>query len=189
MASNKREDIMSAALYLFAERGYDGTTVPMIAEKAHVGAGTIYRYFENKEVLVNALFQESVRHFSGTLKAKESDFNSDVRKQFDTMFFQMVSYAKEHPYALQFIDSHANGHYLDDESRQVFQEFLDCLCSVTEYGKQQGVLRSLPSEALICIVYGAFSQFFKLVRVGELEEDQQLLEEVADCCWNAIRIH
>ena len=43
MAKNKRDDIMEAALILFAERGYDGTTVPMIAEKAKVGAGTIYR--------------------------------------------------------------------------------------------------------------------------------------------------
>jgi transposase len=34
-------------MQLFAERGYDGTTIPMIAEKANVGAGTIYRYFEN----------------------------------------------------------------------------------------------------------------------------------------------
>ena len=42
----------------FAERGYDGTTIPMIAEKAKVGAGTIYRYFENKEALVNSLFSK-----------------------------------------------------------------------------------------------------------------------------------
>ncbi|MEM5672990.1 helix-turn-helix domain-containing protein [Bacillus cereus] len=56
MAKNKQEDIFDAAIQLFAERGYDGTTIPMIAEKAKVGAGTIYRYFENKEALVNSLF-------------------------------------------------------------------------------------------------------------------------------------
>lgn len=33
MAKNKQEDIFEAAIQLFAERGYDGTTIPMIAEK------------------------------------------------------------------------------------------------------------------------------------------------------------
>lgn len=33
MAKNKQEDIFDAAMQLFAERGYDGTTIPMIAEK------------------------------------------------------------------------------------------------------------------------------------------------------------
>ena len=32
-------------MQLFAERGYDGTTIPMIAEKAKVGAGTILSLF------------------------------------------------------------------------------------------------------------------------------------------------
>ena len=45
--SDKSTAILEAALALFAERGYDGTPVPLIAEKAGVGAGTIYRYFES----------------------------------------------------------------------------------------------------------------------------------------------
>ena len=52
----------------FAERGYDGTTIPMIAEKAKVGAGTIYRYFENKEALVNSLFSKSMLELSEIIK-------------------------------------------------------------------------------------------------------------------------
>ena len=68
MAKNKQEDIFDAAIKLFAERGYDGTTIPMIAEKANVGAGTIYRYFENKEALVNSLFSKSMLQLSEILK-------------------------------------------------------------------------------------------------------------------------
>ena len=40
----------------------------MIAEKAKVGAGTIYRYFENKEALVNSLFTKSVLQLSESIK-------------------------------------------------------------------------------------------------------------------------
>ena len=56
-ADERREAILAAALELFSERGFHGTAVPLVAEKAGVGAGTLYRYFESKEALVNALYQ------------------------------------------------------------------------------------------------------------------------------------
>ena len=46
---DKREAVLGAALELFVERGFHGTTVPEIAERAGVGAGTIYRHFASKE--------------------------------------------------------------------------------------------------------------------------------------------
>ena len=55
--ADKREAILDAALDLFAQRGFHGTAVPAVAERARVGAGTIYRYFASKEALVNAVYQ------------------------------------------------------------------------------------------------------------------------------------
>ena len=53
-APDKREAILAAALEAFVEKGFHGTAVPEIAARAGVGAGTIYRYFESKEAVVNA---------------------------------------------------------------------------------------------------------------------------------------
>src|SRR5262245_2380546 len=60
----KADAIMNAALELFIKRGFYGTTVPEIAERAGVGAGTIYRYFDSKEALVNAIYREQKLKFS-----------------------------------------------------------------------------------------------------------------------------
>lgn len=54
----KRDEILQAALELIAEHGFHGAPMAMIAEKAGVGAGTIYRYFETKDVLIRQLFDE-----------------------------------------------------------------------------------------------------------------------------------
>ncbi|TWM64728.1 HTH-type transcriptional repressor Bm3R1 [Bacillus paralicheniformis] len=51
-SESKYQKIIEASLVLFADRGFDAATIPMIAEKANVGAGTIYRYFDSKEDLV-----------------------------------------------------------------------------------------------------------------------------------------
>ncbi len=47
-----RENIFRAALQLFAERGFNATTIEAITETADVGKGTFFNYFENKESLL-----------------------------------------------------------------------------------------------------------------------------------------
>lgn len=48
---NKRDEILAAAQALFAEYGYAGTTIRMIAQRAGVAFGLVSHYFGNKEQL------------------------------------------------------------------------------------------------------------------------------------------
>lgn len=53
----KREDILLAAESVFAERGFKGTTVREVAQKAGIANSLIFYYFKNKSVLYEAVFQ------------------------------------------------------------------------------------------------------------------------------------
>ena len=53
-AARTRALIADAAYALFAEQGYDPTTMEQVAERADVGSSTLYRYFPTKESLVLA---------------------------------------------------------------------------------------------------------------------------------------
>ena len=57
--SNKRNDIISAALDLFSEKGYAATSTARIAQEAGVSEGLIFRHFKNKRGLVEELLQQS----------------------------------------------------------------------------------------------------------------------------------
>ena len=186
MAQNKREAILKAAMELFGELGYDGTTMPMIADRAKVGAGTIYRYFENKETLVNLLFQDCVIAFSEILQHDLPQNNQDFQEQFHHLFSRMVEFARNKASALNFIDSHANSHILDDISKSIFNDFMDHIRSYLENGKKHNIIIDMPSDALISIVYGAFSYLYRLIRNGQLKETPELLQNVEECCWKAI---
>ena len=59
-SANIRERIFRAALQLFAERGYQKTTVEDITEAADVGKGTFFNYFPTKEHVLATYGEERV---------------------------------------------------------------------------------------------------------------------------------
>ena len=56
-AERNRQRILAAAGELFAERGL-AVTLDDIARHAGVGVGTVYRRYPDKELLIDALFEE-----------------------------------------------------------------------------------------------------------------------------------
>ena len=58
-AERNRRRILEAAGQAFAERGL-AITMDDIAEYAEVGVGTVYRRFPNKQLLIEALFEERI---------------------------------------------------------------------------------------------------------------------------------
>jgi AcrR family transcriptional regulator len=59
--AEKRKAILDAALVVFAEKTFDGSTVSMIAEKAKISKGLIYNYFESKEALLKEIIRNGVQ--------------------------------------------------------------------------------------------------------------------------------
>jgi len=69
-----RDKILAVALELFAQNGYQGTSIAQIAKKAKISKGLMYNYFKNKENLLEAIVLE------GFSKIMELDYglsNSD----------------------------------------------------------------------------------------------------------------
>ena len=56
-----REKILSAALELFANKGYDATSIDSIAKKAGISKGLIYNYFESKKSMLMAIFNDAMK--------------------------------------------------------------------------------------------------------------------------------
>jgi AcrR family transcriptional regulator len=67
----RRDNILQAAGKLFAHQGYHGTSTREIARLADLSENTLFRYFENKEVL----FWSTLHSYSSGLK-----FRQDVLK-------------------------------------------------------------------------------------------------------------
>ena len=57
-----KESIKKAAKELFRKYGYHKTSVNEIAKKARIAKATIYKYFESKELVLNAILMDYIRH-------------------------------------------------------------------------------------------------------------------------------
>src|SRR2546430_9693364 len=55
-----RERIRAAAAELFTRHGYGAATMRQIAQRAHVGLGTLFNYAEDKRDLVFLIFNEQL---------------------------------------------------------------------------------------------------------------------------------
>jgi AcrR family transcriptional regulator len=58
--SDTREKILIAALEVFSAKGFHGTTVDEIAQRAELGKGTVYRHFHSKKGLFSELIRSKV---------------------------------------------------------------------------------------------------------------------------------
>jgi AcrR family transcriptional regulator len=56
--SVRRGEILLVARHLFAEQGFQATTLEEIARRAEFGKGTIYNYFSSKDELFQAIIDE-----------------------------------------------------------------------------------------------------------------------------------
>ena len=54
-----KEKILDAALTLFAENGYDGTSVEQIATEVGIKAPSLYKHYKGKEDILNALIDSA----------------------------------------------------------------------------------------------------------------------------------
>src|SRR6201992_2952952 len=147
VVSDKREAIMTAALELFVERGFYGTAVPEIAEQAGVGAGTIYRYFESKEALVNAIYRQEKTRWAH-LVVDDFPATAADRAEVSILFQRMAKYTAQHTESFIFLELHHHAAYLDAESRAVEERMMALFTHIVVAAQARKELKEGPPRVL-----------------------------------------
>ncbi len=184
--SDKREAILDAALTLFAERGFHGTSVPDIAKLATVGAGTIYRYFDGKDALVNALFQHHKTELGQALLAG-FDPSASPRASFHRLWNAAIGFAQKSTRAFQFLELHHHAPYLDAKSRALEAELLGRADAFIAGASERQVFKDMPAGVLLALVWGAFRGLVQGGCEGRLTLTKKVSSQAEECVWEAIR--
>lgn len=79
------DEILSAALEVFADRGFAATKLEDVARRAGVTKGTIYLYFANKEALFKALIRQTIVPVIAKGEAIAQAFTGSARDLFERL--------------------------------------------------------------------------------------------------------
>jgi AcrR family transcriptional regulator len=185
---DRRESILDAALQCFVERGFHGTAIPQIAEKADIAAGTIYHYFESKEALVNALYRfwkaaVAQRVFTAFPAA------APTREQFRVMWNEMVAFATTSPTAFAFIELHNHASYLDAESLAIDRNIKEFARGIIERAQRDGLVKPLDARVLMELVFGAFVGMMRAHWEGRIALTDDVIRDAEQACWDAVAVH
>lgn len=183
--TDKRAAILDAALQLFVQRGFHGTAVPELAKLAGVGAGTIYRYFDSKEAIVNALYREWKPRISGFVISGLPPGGS-AREAFHAVFARLTEFVSEHPEVYAFLELHHHAPYLDDVSRATEQQVYDFAHAFVLAAQARGALRAAPPAVLMALLHGAFVGFVRFKNEGRLSWSDDELAAAEDALWRLV---
>lgn len=176
---------MRAALELFTTRGYHETTTPLIAARAGVAEGTIYRHFASKDELLNEIYRAGVRLFAAPVR--ESDARAHCRERLGQISQRWRDIGAREPAVVRLVFGDAFAGLVDDKSRAAARELKADLEKVIAAGKAAAEVRpgaaELWAEVWLRLVLLALDQ----VARATWKPDEPAVQHVFDAAWDAIR--
>jgi AcrR family transcriptional regulator len=185
---DKRREIMQAALKIIAKQGFHDAPMAEIATKAHVAAGTIYRYFENKDVMINEVSRELEERISTEL-LKGYPTEGSLRERFLHMIRGILRHFIDNPLHFRYLEQYFNSPYGISLHREMLlgkSGNRDILMEMFESGIQQQVLKELPKAVLFSLALGPMIILMRDHILGFVLLDAPLIEQITVACWDAI---
>lgn len=186
--SDKRNLILNTTLDLISKNGFHGTPISLISEKAGIGAGTIYRYFKNKEELISELFIEIQRRII-TAMYEGYQANGPYEERFMLLWLNMINYYNAHPTEFIFMEQHRYAPYLSTFTRSKGMKVLLPVLQFFLEGKKNQFIKHLPLYTIIGLTYGPILAIVKLNIDHSRTMTKNQIESAAKACWDALKLN
>ena len=157
---DKPQQIIEAAVRVFARKGYYNSRVSDIAREAGIAAGTIYLYFKTKDDILVTLFRDKMAEFVDSLRkaiAGERDAASKVRTLV-RLHFSLLEKDPELAEVLQ-VELRQGQKFFRGASGQEIGAYFALIGSVLEEGVGEERFRSsLSVKVATKMLFGAMDQ-------------------------------
>ena len=177
----RRREIMEAALELFSQKGFHGTTMAQVARRAGVGVGTIYQHFKSKEDLYLSPLEEMCQELLTSLRSliQEEDHTRETLKkilQAKTAFVERHRSFFKLYLSEQLATLEAVRDRLGVRADHLYGQFFELYQDIVKRGIQRGELKPLPPPHLTRALMGILNSFFFDWLKGQIEDLSQVQE-------------
>jgi len=189
---SRKDDILDAAVILFAENGYFATPTSAVAKKAGVAEGLIFHHFKNKTGILTYIFTELsevyIREIEVLIKEAASGLDAllaAVRFHFEFAESKSTEFKvlmRDFPSEFTASDSE-DGKIFTGQMTLIFNQIKKCI----ERGRKDGSIRDVPVEETAYIIRGILNGVsrFKIIMPG-IRINPNLYAEVEKFCRRSL---
>lgn len=156
----RRRQILEAARQVLSQKGFDATNVSDVAAAAGVSQGTVYHYFDSKDDLFMAVFEEwlTTCAYQGYAEsALTADTAADRLRAFARTGAQMMIDSAEFlPVQMEFWSHMLRNEAIRERFRLIFAELRSFLGQIIQAGMDSGEFRPADAEVLAAIAFAVY---------------------------------
>lgn len=182
----RQEQILDTTLEIISEKGLAGVNTSEIAQRVGIVPSALYRHFESKEALIDALLDrthlilfENVRKM--TLK------KSDPKEDLKNLFLLHLEFIRKNPGMPKLVFSDAAVFGSPERKEKVLsivKNYMNKLTEIAEKGRREGdFLQDISPEA-VAFSMVSFVQYVGLI--SNLSEGKTDIGELAEQAWSYI---
>lgn len=169
-----RAEILTAALSLFAEKGYERTTMSEIAERAEFAVGTLYNFFADKRALYQSIIMDASLEFERVLVAALKSPGTDIER-IEHYIDEMANLFCKHAAMARLVAGHATGGVFEpfasvgEDVRAVHHRVTDELEKVFRSAIRKKLIVKMEPE-MLAVGLASLSNVFMYELVSRQEE-------------------
>jgi AcrR family transcriptional regulator len=183
----RKQQLVDAAMVLFAERGYSSTRIVDICERAGVAKGLFYWYFPTKLDLFTELVR-TMRHRLRRAQADAMDPTADALTRIRQGTVASVRFMADHATYFALVDVERADPAIADALKAGSDVYFHDVRVLVEEAQREGAIPDADPRLLALGVLGAVSSFSNAWRSGRLDLDtDDLAEFVGDWVTRALR--
>lgn len=184
---SKKDVILNSVLRLVNKEGFYHLNMKKIAQESGLAAGTIYLYFKGKEEMINAIYEQVLNEFHSAVLDAYSD-SADVKENFINMFSSATDFYMNNEDKFSFIEQFTFSPFLFKENKRQNFNLLLPLYKLLSTGIKDGVLKKLPLEIMISIIYGSMNTIVKLYFSNKYDlSEKKNKQKFINSIWESIQ--
>ena len=187
-STNARDKVLATALRLFTRKGYFNTSMRDITRESAVSTGSIYHYFEDKEGVAAALYQDMIERMRAELQeiVQAHGTAHDQCRAVVSLLFRM---AEQEPDAMNFMLYVKHREFLPGERPVCSSEPFELMRAMVQRGMERGEIERRDVLVASSCIFGGAIRMITSHLDGILENPPgEYLEDVWTCSWRAVAV-
>lgn len=170
MNKTKRK-IFEASMKLFAEKGYDATSIEEITATVGVAKGTLYYHFSSKEEIFNFLVEEGIKLLQNSIDIKTSKLPNYIDKLKAIILIQIKIVVKYEDIITILLTQFLGKKARNQKCQKLVYEYINKIEEIVKEGIKKGQIKQGSSQAIASEIYGLIcsSLVYKLRNNGQIE--------------------